>query len=262
MVFNSIAFFIFLPLIVLGFYALPHRLRWIWLLLGGFVFYGWWKWEYLSLLLALLMISFDCFGQFYFGYNRSFLRYNMKGLSFDFARFNESGSGHTKKMQSGDMEGYSIGLMENMGSFVVGFGIRQRRYTTEGERETAPRGFDNYKQIRMQHSALLMDIGFRVKEITLGYEIEFARLRLKERDAQNGEWQKMTSNQPIIPAIGLFTVWRPQFFGNFHGFFKGYWRPSTRGINLQDRNVRLPDRIINVGQFGVELGFTLFNEEE
>lgn len=51
MVFNSIAFFIFLPLVLLGFYALPHRLRWLWLLLGGFVFYGWWKWEYLSLLL-------------------------------------------------------------------------------------------------------------------------------------------------------------------------------------------------------------------
>jgi len=36
---------------VLGFYLLPHRLRWLWLLLGGFIFYGWWKWEYLSLLL-------------------------------------------------------------------------------------------------------------------------------------------------------------------------------------------------------------------
>ena len=52
MVFNSVAFFIFLPLVVLGFYALPHRLRWLWLLISGFVFYGWWKWEYLSLLLA------------------------------------------------------------------------------------------------------------------------------------------------------------------------------------------------------------------
>lgn len=52
MIFNSIAFFIFLPLAVLGFYALPHRFRWIWLLLSGFVFYGWWKWEYLCLLLA------------------------------------------------------------------------------------------------------------------------------------------------------------------------------------------------------------------
>lgn len=51
MVFNSIAFFIFLPLVVLGFYLFPHRLRWLWLLLSGFVFYGWWKWEYLSLLL-------------------------------------------------------------------------------------------------------------------------------------------------------------------------------------------------------------------
>lgn len=51
MVFNSIAFFIFLPLVVLGFYLLPHKLRWVWLLLSGFVFYGWWKWEYLSLLL-------------------------------------------------------------------------------------------------------------------------------------------------------------------------------------------------------------------
>ncbi len=51
MVFNSIAFFIFLPIVVLGFYLLPQRLRWVWLLLSGFVFYGWWKWQYLGLLL-------------------------------------------------------------------------------------------------------------------------------------------------------------------------------------------------------------------
>ena len=210
----------------------------------------------------LCLGSIDAYSQFYFGYNRSFMRYNMKGLSFDFVRFNESGDGHSKKLESGDMEGYSIGFLETYNNFVYGFGIRQRRYTTEGQREVAPRGFDNYKQIRMQHSAVLMDIGFRIKAITLGYEIEFARLRLKERDTPNGEWQKMTSNQPIVPAIGLFTVWRPRFFGDFHGFFKAYWRPSTRGINLQDRSVRLPDRIINVGQFGVELGFTLFNNEE
>ena len=84
--------------------------------------------------------------QFYFGYHRSFLSYNMKGLSYDFVRFNENGSEHLSKLKSGDMQGYSIGFLETYNHLVLGMGIRQRRYTTVGDREIAPRGQENYKQ--------------------------------------------------------------------------------------------------------------------
>ena len=58
MVFNSIAFLIFLPIVLLGFYTLPQKVRWIWLLISGCVFYGWWKWEYLGLLLLSSTIDY------------------------------------------------------------------------------------------------------------------------------------------------------------------------------------------------------------
>jgi len=58
MVFNSIAFLLFLPIVLFGFYVIPHKVRWVWLLMSGFVFYGWWKWEYLGLLLLSSAIDY------------------------------------------------------------------------------------------------------------------------------------------------------------------------------------------------------------
>ena len=62
MLFSSWQFlFVFLPLAVAGFYAIPVASRtarkW-WLLLTSFVFYGWWKIEYIPLLLFSIGFNF------------------------------------------------------------------------------------------------------------------------------------------------------------------------------------------------------------
>ena len=52
MLFNSFAFLLFFPTVVALFFATPHRWRWAVLLAASYVFYGWWKVEYLLLLMA------------------------------------------------------------------------------------------------------------------------------------------------------------------------------------------------------------------
>lgn len=50
MLFNSWIFFLFLPLVFAGFFSLPHKWRWLFALIASYVFYGWWKWEFLILI--------------------------------------------------------------------------------------------------------------------------------------------------------------------------------------------------------------------
>ena len=60
MLFNSIEFILFLP-IVLGIYWLLHcSLQWQnrWLLLASYVFYGWWDWRYLFLIAGCSLVNF------------------------------------------------------------------------------------------------------------------------------------------------------------------------------------------------------------
>jgi len=61
-IFSSPQFlFVFLPLVVLGFFLFPARpLFWrkAWLVLVSLIFYGWWRWEYLLLLLVSLAGNF------------------------------------------------------------------------------------------------------------------------------------------------------------------------------------------------------------
>ena len=52
MLFNSLAFVVFFPLVVALFFAAPHRWRWALLLAASYLFYGWWRVEYLLLLMA------------------------------------------------------------------------------------------------------------------------------------------------------------------------------------------------------------------
>jgi D-alanyl-lipoteichoic acid acyltransferase DltB (MBOAT superfamily) len=53
MLFNSIEFLIFFPIIVTAYYACPHRYRWALLLAASYYFYAAWKLEYV----VLIMIS-------------------------------------------------------------------------------------------------------------------------------------------------------------------------------------------------------------
>lgn len=59
MVFNSIAFLIFLPIVVLLFYLLPHKWRWLMLLAASCVFYMWFVPKYILILLVTIVIDYS-----------------------------------------------------------------------------------------------------------------------------------------------------------------------------------------------------------
>ncbi len=53
MIFSTTIFvFLFLPLFLLGYYALPFRYRSGWILFASWVFYGWWRVDFLGLMVA------------------------------------------------------------------------------------------------------------------------------------------------------------------------------------------------------------------
>ncbi|MGH0028280.1 MAG: MBOAT family O-acyltransferase [Myxococcota bacterium] len=58
MLFNSIEFVLFFPLVVLAYCAMPPRGRAGLLLLASYVFYGWWKIEYVGLILASTALDY------------------------------------------------------------------------------------------------------------------------------------------------------------------------------------------------------------
>jgi alginate O-acetyltransferase complex protein AlgI len=58
MLFNSIEFAIFFPIIVLLYFLLPHRYRWMLLLAASYYFYMSWKPEYGILLLASTTVDY------------------------------------------------------------------------------------------------------------------------------------------------------------------------------------------------------------
>ena len=58
MEFNSLAFLIFLPLVLAMYYLLPAKRRWILLLLASYFFYGFWKVEFLALIVFSTVLDF------------------------------------------------------------------------------------------------------------------------------------------------------------------------------------------------------------
>jgi len=59
MVFNSIEFLIFLPIVVAVFYLLPQKFRWLWLLAASCVFYMWFVPKYILILLVTIVIDYS-----------------------------------------------------------------------------------------------------------------------------------------------------------------------------------------------------------
>jgi|GEM_PF-5675472 len=57
MLFNSIEFLGFFAIIFVGYFFLPQKFRWLFLLLGSYFFYGYWKKEYLLLLVFPTNVS-------------------------------------------------------------------------------------------------------------------------------------------------------------------------------------------------------------
>lgn len=60
MLFNSFEFLYFLPLIVIGFYCIPHKFRWIWLLIGSYYFYMKSEPALVLLLIASTLVDYFC----------------------------------------------------------------------------------------------------------------------------------------------------------------------------------------------------------
>ena len=58
MLFNSLEYFVFLPIVALVFFALPARVRWAWLLGASWYFYGSWSQRYLALFIANTAVAY------------------------------------------------------------------------------------------------------------------------------------------------------------------------------------------------------------
>jgi alginate O-acetyltransferase complex protein AlgI len=58
MLFNSLAFVAFLPIVLAGYYALSPRGQNLWLLLASCIFYGWWDYRFLALLAVAAFTDF------------------------------------------------------------------------------------------------------------------------------------------------------------------------------------------------------------
>ncbi|MDP4289087.1 MAG: MBOAT family protein, partial [Bacteroidota bacterium] len=58
MVFNSLAFAIFLPIVLIGYYLLPFIGQNRFLLLASLVFYAWWDWRFLGLLGLTVVVDY------------------------------------------------------------------------------------------------------------------------------------------------------------------------------------------------------------
>lgn len=60
MLFNSLEFALFFPAVVLLYFLLPHRVRWVMLLVASYYFYMSWRWKYGFLLLWATGINYLC----------------------------------------------------------------------------------------------------------------------------------------------------------------------------------------------------------
>lgn len=58
MLFNSLEFLLFFPLVVILYFTIPSRLRWFLLLGTSYFFYGYWKVEYLLLIVASTTVNY------------------------------------------------------------------------------------------------------------------------------------------------------------------------------------------------------------
>ncbi|MFT2010250.1 MBOAT family O-acyltransferase [Pontibacter sp. 13R65] len=60
MLFNSIEFLVFFPTVVALYYLLPHRFRWVLLLVASYVFYMFWRVDYALILVLSTFIDYTC----------------------------------------------------------------------------------------------------------------------------------------------------------------------------------------------------------
>ena len=58
MIFNSLEFLIFLPIVLLGYFVIPNKLKNIWLLITSYYFYSCWNVKYLALIVIVTLITY------------------------------------------------------------------------------------------------------------------------------------------------------------------------------------------------------------
>jgi alginate O-acetyltransferase complex protein AlgI len=58
MLFNSFEFLVFFPVVAALYFACPHRFRWVLLLAASYVFYMWWRVEYILLIVASTALDY------------------------------------------------------------------------------------------------------------------------------------------------------------------------------------------------------------
>ena len=60
MLFNSFEFLVFFPVVTLIYFAIPRKVRWVWLLVMSYFFYMNWNAEYALLLAASTVVTYGC----------------------------------------------------------------------------------------------------------------------------------------------------------------------------------------------------------
>ncbi len=58
MSFNSISFLIFFPFVTLCYFLIPHKIRWIWLLISSYYFYASWNPKFAILMAVTTIITY------------------------------------------------------------------------------------------------------------------------------------------------------------------------------------------------------------
>ncbi len=58
--FVSYEFLVFIGLVLVLYYQLGHRQQNLLLLVGSYVFYGWWDWRFLGLIFVSTVVDFFC----------------------------------------------------------------------------------------------------------------------------------------------------------------------------------------------------------
>ncbi|MDH4171482.1 MAG: MBOAT family protein, partial [Acidimicrobiia bacterium] len=59
MVFNSLTFAVFFVVFFVAYWGLPARRRTVLLLVGSYIFYGWWDWRFLSLIAVSTLVDYS-----------------------------------------------------------------------------------------------------------------------------------------------------------------------------------------------------------
>lgn len=191
---------------------------------------------------------------FQFGYHQSRMQYQLKGLQYDFYRFNEQGSGHSNLLNTKAPKGIFISFGLPLTEYVYyNVTLRTRRFSTEGQREIAPIAFNTYEAYLVRNSGISTGISFGPAYAQIGYEIELTRFRIRHKEAPEEEWGKLGRNEPVVVALGLHAAFRVPFSDVAGLYIKPYWRPSFGFTKIYGTTADR-DRLFRLSQIGIELG--------